>query len=105
MNDLFLIYSTIDSQEKAEELCSQLLHEKLIACANIFPKSLSMYHWQGAIERTEEHIMILKTLPSKIEALKHRFTILHPYDTPCFVAISSQDTNSTFFEWVSDELS
>lgn len=100
MNDLSLIYSTIDSQTTAKKLCEQLLHEKLIACANIFPAGTSLYEWKGRLETSSEHVMILKTLPTKVGELRSRFASLHPYDTPCFIEIETKDTLEPFAEWV-----
>lgn len=104
MGDISLVYSTIDSQSQAEELCEQLLNEKLIACANIFPLGTSIYKWEGQVERNEEHTMILKTTPEKIEELKSRFAELHPYDIPCFVELATEDSYTPFSQWVMDEI-
>ena len=48
--------------------------------------------------------MILKTTPEKIEELKSRFGVLHPYDIPCFVELATEDTHTPFSQWVMDEI-
>lgn len=98
--DLALIYSTIDTQENAEKLCEQLLHEKLIACANIYPAGTSMYEWEGQLERNSEHVMILKTVSEKVEQLKHHILIHHPYECPCIVVLKSNNAHTEYAHWI-----
>ena len=104
MSDLSLIYSTIDSQSQAEEICEQLLEDKLIACANILPMGTSIYKWEGKTERNEEHAVILKTTADKVEELKERYSTLHPYDVPCFVELAAESAYGPFAQWVMDEV-
>ena len=49
-----LVYTTFPDVQVTENTCTQLLEEGLIACANIFPKMISVYKWEGNITREEE---------------------------------------------------
>lgn len=43
------IYITYPNIEEAKKICTHLLEQKLIACANYFPIE-SAYWWKGKIE-------------------------------------------------------
>lgn len=93
-------FSSETKPKTLESFLEELLKSKLIACANILPKIHSIYHWQGAIEKSTEQLLILKTTTNNLEKLKSRFVKNHPYDTPEFVAISPKDVNDKYQDWI-----
>ena len=58
------VYTTYPSLVEAERIGKALLERRLAACVNILPGMISHYWWQGAIERGEEVVMIVKTRAS-----------------------------------------
>lgn len=103
-SDLRLYYIPVSSQDKAKEMASLLLKENLIACANIFPPHIAIYHWEGRVETDSETIMILKTSSSKSDKLKNRLEQVHPYDCPCLIEIKPESVNQDFMAWVNDQV-
>ena len=55
------VYTTYPSIVEAEEAGRALVERRLCACVNILPGMVSYYWWQGAVERGEEAVMIVKT--------------------------------------------
>src|SRR5579863_1718124 len=55
------VYTTYPSIVEAERAGRTLVERRLCACVNILPGMISHYWWQGAIERAEEAVMIIKT--------------------------------------------
>ena len=55
------VYTTYPSIVEAEEAGRALVEQRLCACVNILPGMVSYYWWQGAVERGEEAVMIVKT--------------------------------------------
>jgi hypothetical protein len=53
------VYTTHPSVVEAERIGRELLQRRLCACVNILPGMVSLYWWQGAIERGEEAVMII----------------------------------------------
>jgi periplasmic divalent cation tolerance protein len=91
------------SAESAREIGLAIVEERLAACANILPGMQSIYRWEGAIERAEEALLMLKTLPALVEALTRRVVELHPYAVPCVVALPIVDGHADYLRWVERE--
>ncbi len=78
---LALVLTTEADRDRAEALALALLERGLVACASLHPV-LSLYRWQGQLERSEEVQLLLKTSPERLEALRRTLGQLHSYDTP-----------------------
>ncbi len=78
---LSLVLTTEADRERAEALARELLERGLVACASLHPV-VSLYRWQGRLERAEEVQLLLKTTPARLEALRRALEELHSYDTP-----------------------
>ena len=98
-----LLYITAPDKHEAIALAKTLLGEHLIACANISEKVISLYHWQGELEETHEAVIIAKTRSDLVNAVIDRVNELHPYDTPCVVALPVEGVNNAFEQWVNTE--
>lgn len=103
---MILFYIPCPDKQTATSIACVLLQEKLVACANIIPGMESMYWWQGKIETSSEHILLLKTLPTSDtqNLITKRILELHPYDTPCVMKLSDIEINSSFQKWLEDSL-
>ena len=76
-----LVLTTEANRERAETLALALLERGLVACASLHPV-VSLYRWQGQLERNEEVQLLLKTIPGNLEALRRALGELHSYQTP-----------------------
>jgi uncharacterized protein involved in tolerance to divalent cations len=54
------VYTTYPSVVEAEKAGRALVERRLCACVNILPGMISHYWWNGAVERGEEVVMIIK---------------------------------------------
>ena len=68
MERAVFVYTTYPSIVEAEQAGRALVERRLCACVNILPGMVSLYWWQGAIERGDEVVMIIKTRASLTEA-------------------------------------
>lgn len=80
-----LIWSTFAGESEAKAAAGALLHEGLIACANIMPGVHSLYVWNGERGEGREVGLLLKTDASLLDRAVARLAELHPYDTPAIV--------------------
>jgi periplasmic divalent cation tolerance protein len=78
---LVLALTTEADQERAEALARALLERRLAACINLLPL-LSLYHWQGRLERGQEVQLLIKTPEHQLAALEAAVRELHSYETP-----------------------
>ncbi|MFO8239111.1 MAG: divalent-cation tolerance protein CutA [Prochlorococcaceae cyanobacterium] len=79
--ELVLVLTTEADQERAEALARALLERRLAACVSLQPL-LSLYHWQGRLERGTEVQLLIKTLAHRLGALEEAVRDLHSYSTP-----------------------
>jgi periplasmic divalent cation tolerance protein len=80
-----------------------LVERRLCACVNILPGMVSFYWWQGAIERGEEVVMIVKTRASLGEKVSTAVKELHSYSTPAILVMPIESVDETYFAWLMAE--
>ena len=95
-----IVFSTIDDIHKAQQLATTLVSEKLAACVNIMPSVWSVYHWQGAVEKAVENLLIIKTSEGRLDELMDRLRELHPYDLPEIIALPVETGLPEYLRWV-----
>jgi periplasmic divalent cation tolerance protein len=101
---LSLLYVPCPDMESAKRIATQLLANKHIACANILPGMVSLYHWNGALEQSSEVVLLLKTQPSHEAAARAATQALHPYEMPCILTLNNVQANELFGNWVASQL-
>ena len=104
MENYVIIYVTFGEIDNAKKIVTACLKEKLIACANIFPRIGSVYFWEGEIKNDNEIAVFLKTTKEKIDAVTSVVKKLHNYDCPCIIALPIESGNSDFLKWISDSV-
>jgi periplasmic divalent cation tolerance protein len=97
-----VVLVTAPSPEVAEQLTRQVVEERLAACGNIVPSVISIYRWQGAVQREEEVLIIFKTPSAAAGRLMQRVRELHPYDVPEVVVLPVADVLPAYAQWVLD---
>lgn len=102
MSDYRLIYSTWPDAATAEDAANAVVRSGLAACANILPGAVSVFRWEGKLQREQEAVMLLKTTADEAPALVARLAELHPYDTPALVAlaIDGRVSAAKFLDWI-----
>jgi len=66
-----------------------LVERRLAACVNILPGMTSIYCWEGALERGEEAVMIIKTRAALADDVTRAVKELHSYKTPAILVMLS----------------
>ena len=98
-----LCFNTCPDPATAERLATQLVEERLAACVQVLPGLRSVYRWQGALERSEEVLLLIKTTPERYPALQARLPALHPYELPELVAVEASAGLPAYLQWLADE--
>ncbi|MFH1436844.1 MAG: divalent-cation tolerance protein CutA [Pseudomonadota bacterium] len=97
-----IVFSTIDSEDRAAEVARALVESSLAACVNIVPRIRSVYKWKGDLCDDAESLMIIKTRRSLLEKLKQKIASMHPYDVPEIVAFDIADGHDPYLKWLLD---
>jgi periplasmic divalent cation tolerance protein len=94
------VYTTWPSVVEAEQAGRALVERQLAACVNILPGMISHYRWQGAIERGEETVMIVKTRAALAEAVRAAVRELHSYTVPAIVFLPVEGGDPDYLGWL-----
>ena len=97
------VYTTYPSIVEAEQAGRELVQRRLCACVNILPGMVSLYWWEGAIERGEEVVMIVKTRAALAEAVRAAVRKLHSYTTPAILVLPIESVDPDYKDWLMAE--
>jgi len=100
MERAVFVYTTYPSIVEAERAGRALVERRLCACVNILPGMVSYYWWQGAIERGDEAVMIIKTRASLAEAVRAAVKEMHSYTTPAVLVIPIESVDPDYHAWI-----
>ncbi len=100
MERALLVYTTYPSIVEAERAGRSIVEQRLAACVNILPGMVSHYWWQGAIERGEEVVMIIKTRASLAERVSKAVKADHSYTTPAIMVVPVEQVDAPYLAWL-----
>ena len=95
-----LIWCPFPDEDRAAAVATQLLDEKLIACANILGSVRALYEWNGERGDAREVGVLLKTDASLLDRAVARIAELHPYDTPAVLGWRCDAAAPATAEWL-----
>jgi periplasmic divalent cation tolerance protein len=101
LKDIAIVYATFGDRAAAEGAAAQMVERHLAACANVQAPCLSVYVWEGKMERAEETPVIFKTSVGRREALMAALAAVHDYELPAISSWTAQ-TSAAFAQWVDD---
>jgi periplasmic divalent cation tolerance protein len=97
---LSLCLTTEADAERAEALAQALVERGLAACVALSPVR-SLYRWRGALERSQEVQLLIKTHPSRLAELEAAVHELHSYDTPEWIHWPAQ-ASAGYGAWLAE---
>jgi periplasmic divalent cation tolerance protein len=98
-----LIYTTFPSEREAASAGEALVAKKLAACVNIFPSMTAIFEWDGAIQKTAETAMIIKTKSALRDEVYTELTQHHPYSVPAFLVLEAAGGSKDFVNWIAGQ--
>ncbi len=99
-----LIYITAPDFAEAERLARELVEKRLAACANIVPRIVSTYWWEGRVCEDEEALIIVKTARKLVGDVIEVVKKTHAYEVPAVLALEVSDGNAEFISWLHGEV-
>jgi periplasmic divalent cation tolerance protein len=104
MTDKIVIFSTCSTPEEAAQIARKLIEERLAACVNVAPRIRSFYRWKGAIEESDEYLLIIKSSRDRFEQLRVELEKVHTYEVPEVVAVPVIAGSPNYLNWIEGEL-
>ena len=98
-----LVLTNLPDRAGAEKLAAELVEQRLAACVNVLAPCRSVYRWQGAVQKEEEHPVLIKTTRERYAALEAAIRAAHPYELPEIVAVPIERGLPGYLQWVIDE--
>jgi periplasmic divalent cation tolerance protein len=98
-----LVLTNLPDRAAAERLAALLIEQRLAACVNILAPCRSVYRWKGAVQRDEEHPMLIKTTAERYPALEKVLREGHPYELPEIIAVPIERGLPAYLDWVAAE--
>ena len=95
-----LVLTNLPDRAAAERLASSLVEKGLAACVNILAPCLSVYRWKGAMQREEEHPLLIKTTAERYSALEAAIRADHPYELPEIIAVPIERGLPAYLDWI-----
>jgi periplasmic divalent cation tolerance protein len=98
-----LVLTNLPDRAAAERIADLLVEQRLAACVNVLAPCRSVYRWKGALQRDEEHPVLIKTTSERYAALEQALRAAHPYELPEIVALPIERGLPAYLEWVAAE--
>ena len=102
---LIYVFWTCRDKQEAKKIIHELLDQRLIACASVFPEVESIYRWEEKIEETREVKIILKTVLKHFDAVQNYIQKHCSYEIPEILQVDIVQGNLSYLSWVVQETS
>jgi periplasmic divalent cation tolerance protein len=97
------VLTNLPDSDSAFNLARELVHLRLVACANVLSPATSFYRWEGKEEQASEIPVLLKTTEARYAEVESAIRKLHPYTVPEIVAWPVTRGLPAYLDWVEQE--
>ena len=97
------VQTTTDSRAEAMELSRAAVEARLAACAQVAGPLASVFWWDGALERAEEWLVLLKLPADRFDELAAFIAERHSYDEPEIIALPIVTGSAAYLTWMREE--
>ncbi len=102
--DKYIIIKTLcDKKEIVDKIVDRVLNKKLVVGCQIY-ESESKYYWAGAIEKTREYLIEMRTKLSKYNEIEKQIKEIHNYDVCEISYIELLGANDEFLKWIDENV-
>ena len=96
-----IILVTCPTESDAVKLASDLVTNKLAACAQIHPVK-SIYTWKGKVHHDPEFRLIIKTKGTLYKEAETFICNQHGYEVPQIVRVPIEDGLTSYLDWIDE---
>ena len=94
-----IIQTTTDSIKIAESISELLVNNNASPCVQIISNVKSVYRWKNKLEQSSEILLLIKTIPEKIQKCKDIILKHHNYDVPEIILIDCYILEDDYQDW------
>ena len=94
-----LIYTTTDSNKIADKIAEMLVQDNQSPCVQIIPDIQSTYKWKDKLEKSSEILLVIKTMPGKVQLCKNIILQHHNYKLPEILVIEGEILSDEYRDW------
>jgi uncharacterized protein involved in tolerance to divalent cations len=102
--EAILILTTADHPELAHRIAAALVENGEAACVNILPAMRSIYRWQGKLCDEGEHLLLIKSIAGRFEAVRSRIRQMHTYEVPEVIAVPITAVDVEYGKWMDEQV-
>ncbi|MBR3627567.1 MAG: divalent-cation tolerance protein CutA [Elusimicrobia bacterium] len=100
-NEYISIFITVPNMNIANKITKFLIEKKMVACVNIIPKIKSVYWWENKVCKSDEHLLIMKSVKSNFNKIVKEIEKIHPYKVPEIVCVDIT-ANKNYLNWIKE---
>ena len=94
-----IIQTTTDSIKIAKSISELLVNNNVSPCVQIISNVKSVYRWKNKSEQSSEILLLIKTIPEKIQQCKDIILKYHNYDIPELVVLDGDIIRDDYEAW------
>ena len=98
-----VVWSTYPDMVAADAGARDLVERRLAACVALLPQMVSIYRWQGAVERSDEVVLLAKTRAALADAVLAALGATHPYEVPALLVLPVEAASAAYGAWIEAE--
>ena len=102
MPQALVVLCTSPNHGVATLLASQIVEARLAACVNLINPVLSVYSWQGKVEKGSEVQLVIKTRSELFKPLRAFIRAHHPYEVPEIIGLPVLLADEDYLNWLND---
>jgi periplasmic divalent cation tolerance protein len=103
VEDLCEVIVTAPDAAWLEDLCRQLVSNRLASSAHVIHNVHSIYRWQGDVHETTEARAFLRSHARRVDALTAYVVERHPYEVPNVTVLPIIAGNPDYLDWIRTE--
>ena len=97
-----LIYTTTDSNKIADKIAEMLVQDNQSPCVQILPNIQSTFKWKDELEKSSEILLVIKTIPGKVQFCKNIILQHHNYEVPELIIMDGEIISDEYADWFID---
>ena len=95
-----IVFVTAPDRKTVNKIKNIVLENKIASCVSIMGGVSSFYWWKNKIERSDEFLLIMKTVKAKFAELEKRVKEVHPYEVPEIIAADISAGSKDYLDWI-----